>query len=91
LVSSADVQEELRVAAGAWSTGLNTTGGAINPEKSRWILADYHWANGQWGYAEQPTTPMEIPLPDSSTANIVHGDMITTNKSSWRLVNGQRK
>jgi hypothetical protein len=78
LVSSADVQEELRAAVGAWSTGLNTTGGGINPEKSCWILADYHWANGQWGYAEQPTTPMEIPLPDGSTANIVHGDVITT-------------
>jgi hypothetical protein len=42
LVSTADVQEELRSAAGAWSAGLNKTGRAINPEKSRWILANYH-------------------------------------------------
>jgi hypothetical protein len=66
LVSAADIQEELKAAAGAWSAGLNATGGAINPEKSRWILANYHWANRQWGYAEQPTAPMEIPLPGSS-------------------------
>jgi hypothetical protein len=63
LVSSVNVQDELREAAGAWSAGLNATGSAINPEKSRWILADYHWANGQWGYVEQPATKMEIPLP----------------------------
>ncbi len=35
LVSSANVQDELREAAGAWSAGLNTIGSAINPEKSR--------------------------------------------------------
>jgi hypothetical protein len=52
------------------------------------ILVDYHWANGQWGYAEQPTAPMEITLPDSSTANIVHGDVMTTEKalSIWSTV-----
>ncbi len=90
LVSSADVQEELRAAAGAWSAGLNATGGTISPEKSRWILADYHLANGQWGYAEQPTTPMEILLPDSSTANIVHKDVIIAKKALgiWSTVSG---
>jgi hypothetical protein len=90
LVSAADVQEELKAAAGAWSAGLNATGGAINPEKSRWILADYHRANRQWDYAEQPMAPMEIPLPDSSTANIVHGDMMTTEKALgiWSTVSG---
>ncbi len=81
LVSAADVQEELRAAASTWAAGLNATGGAINPEKSRWILADYHWANGQWGYAEQHTTPMGILLPDGSTANIVHGDVTTAKKA----------
>ncbi len=90
MVSAATVQEELRAAAGAWAAGLNATGGAINPEKSRWILTNYHWANGQWGYAEQPTTPMGIPLPDGSTANIVHGDVTTTKKplGVWSTVSG---
>ncbi len=89
-MSAADVQEELRAAAGAWSAGLNATDGAINPEKSRWILVDYHWANRQWGYTEQPMTPMEIPLLDGSTANIAHGDIITAEKaiSVWSTVSG---
>ncbi len=90
LVSAAGVQEELKAAAGAWSAGLNATGRAINPEKSRWILADYHWANRQWGYAEQPTAPMKIPLPDGSTANIVHRDVMTAEKALgiWSMVSG---
>jgi hypothetical protein len=90
LVSAADVQEELRAAAGAWAAGLSATGGTINPEKSCWILANYHWANGQWGYAEQPMTPIGIPLPDGSTANIVHGDVTTPKKTLgiWSTVSG---
>jgi hypothetical protein len=90
LVSAADIQEELWAAAGVWAAGLNATGGAINPEKSRWILTNYHWANGQWGYAEQPTTPMGISLPDGSTANIVHGDVTTAKKALgiWSMISG---
>ncbi len=57
------VQEELQSAVGAWSAGLNATGGAINPKKSHWILADYLWTNGQWGYSKQPMLPIEILLP----------------------------
>jgi hypothetical protein len=83
LASAADVQEELRAAA----RRSHATGGAINLEKSRWILANYHWANGQWGYTEQPMTPMKIPLPDGSTANIVHGKVFTLRKL---LASGQR-
>jgi hypothetical protein len=75
------VQEELWLAAGAWSAGLNATGGAINPKKSRWILADYLWTNGQWGYSKQPAVPMEIPLPDGSTANVIHEDVRTAEKA----------
>ncbi len=90
MVSAADVQEELKVAAGAWSAGLNATGGVINSEKSCWILANYHWANGQWDHAKQPTAPMEILLPDGSTANIVHGDVMTAEKALgvWSTVSG---
>jgi hypothetical protein len=90
LVSSADVQDGLREAAGAWSEGLNATGVTINPEKSRWILANYQWDNGQWGYVEQPETPMEIPLPNGSTANIAHGDVNAAMKALgvWSTVSG---
>jgi hypothetical protein len=31
------VLDRLRSSAEAWSLGLNSTGGAINPDKSRWI------------------------------------------------------
>jgi hypothetical protein len=44
-------QEGLRDPAWAWALGLNATGGAINPEKSRWIYAEYEWTNGSWAYA----------------------------------------
>ena len=42
------------------------------------------------GYAEQPITSMEIPLPDSSSVNIVHGDVITAEKALgvWSTVSG---
>ncbi len=54
LVSAVDIQEELRAAAGTWSAGLNAKGGAINQEKSRWILANYHWVNRQWAMLSSP-------------------------------------
>jgi hypothetical protein len=56
-------QESLQAAAWAWASGLNATGSAINPEKSRWIHAGYTWTNGTWEYAPKPNLPMEIPLP----------------------------
>jgi hypothetical protein len=37
--TAARTQEGLRAAAWTWASGLNATGGAINPEKSRWIYA----------------------------------------------------
>ena len=33
--------EKLRDSANAWASSLNSTGGGINPEKSRWIFAAY--------------------------------------------------
>ncbi len=63
-------QEGLCDAAWAWASSLNATGGAINPEKSCWIYAIYSWHNGAWDYALQPDLPMEILLPDGSSATI---------------------
>jgi hypothetical protein len=59
-----ETQEGLRDTAWAWASGLNVTGGAINPKKSCWIYAGYEWMNGNWVYAKQPNLPMEIPFPD---------------------------
>ncbi len=35
------VLDSLYSSAEAWLLGLNSTGSAINPDKSRWILASY--------------------------------------------------
>ncbi len=75
------LQEGLQAAAWAWASGLNATGGAINPEKSRWIYAGYTWTDGTWEYAPQPNLPMEIPLPDSTSAMISQGEVLAAEKA----------
>ncbi len=59
------VLDSLYSSAEAWLLGLNSTGGAINPDKSWWILASYEWINGIWRYRTQPEAEMTIPLPPS--------------------------
>jgi hypothetical protein len=84
-------QEGLRDAAWAWASGLNATGGAINPDKSRWIYAGYEWnSDGTWTYANQPELPMDIPLPDGSPATISQAEVSTAEKSLgvWSTVDG---
>ena len=44
------VLDSLYSSAEAWSLSLNSTGSAINPDKSQWILASYEWINGIWQY-----------------------------------------
>jgi hypothetical protein len=90
LETSAAVLESLRSSAEAWSSGLNSTGGAINPDKSRWILASYEWTNGIWGYRPQPEVTMTIPLPDGSRAPISNGQVTAAEKSLgvWSSING---
>jgi hypothetical protein len=83
-------QEGLQAAAWAWASGLNATGGAINPEKSPWIYAGYTWTNGTWEYAPQPNLPMEIPLPDGTSAMISQGEVSVAEKALgvWSTVDG---
>ncbi len=84
------LQEGLRAAERAWVSGLNATGGAINPEKSRWIYDGYTWTNGTWEYAPQPNLPMEIPLPDGTSAMISQGEVLAVEKELrvWSTVDG---
>jgi hypothetical protein len=84
------VLEKLHNSADAWSSSLNSTGGAINPEKSRWILAAYEWVKGLWRYRTQPQTEMTIPLPDGTRAHISHGDISTAEKllGVWSTIDG---
>jgi hypothetical protein len=83
-------QESLHNAAWAWASGLNATGGAINPEKSRWICAGYSWNNGAWEYAPQPDLPMEILLPGGSAAMISKGEVSVAENALgvWSTVDG---
>jgi hypothetical protein len=83
-------QEGLRDAAWAWELGLNATGSAINPEKSRWIYAGYKGTNGCWAYAPQPDLTMKIPLPEGSPATISQGEVSTAEKSLgvWSTMDG---
>jgi hypothetical protein len=86
-----ETQEGLKAAAWKWASGLNATGGAINPEKSRWIYAGYEWNDdGTWIYAAQPDLPMEIPLPDGSPATISQADVSTAEKTLgvWSTIDG---
>jgi hypothetical protein len=75
------VLDSLYSSAEVWSSGLNSTGGAINPDKSRWILASYEWINGIWQYRQQPETEMTIPLSDGTQAPMSHDQVTTAEKS----------
>jgi hypothetical protein len=48
LTTAAVVHKELDRSANTWVAGLNATGGALNPDKCEWTLADYCWMNGRW-------------------------------------------
>jgi hypothetical protein len=84
------VLEGLHSSAEAWSSGLNSTGGAINPDKSRWILVSYEWINGLWRYSLQPEVEMTIPLPDGTRVPISNGQVATTEKylGAWSAIDG---
>ncbi len=68
--TAAAVHKELDRSASAWVAGLNATGGALNPDKCKWTLADYCWKIGRWRYAKQLELDIEIPLPNGTTAKI---------------------
>ncbi len=74
-------QEGLRAAACTWASGLNATGGAINSEKSCWMYAGYDWTDDTWEYIPQPNLPMEIPLPNGSSATVSQGEVSTAEKA----------
>ena len=84
------VLEGLHSSVEAWSSGLNSTGGAINPNKSRWIFVSYEWINGLWRYSPQPEVEMTIPLPDGTRAQISTGQVTTMEKSLgvWPAIDG---
>jgi hypothetical protein len=84
------VLEKLHKLADTWSLSLNSTDGAISPEKIRLILALYEWVEGLWRHWPQSHTDMTIPLPDSTRAHTLHWDVSTVEKllGVWSTING---
>jgi hypothetical protein len=64
------------------AAGLNATGGALNPEKCKWTLADYHCKGGKWKYASQPDLAIKIPLTNGNMAKISQGEVLVAEKAS---------
>ncbi len=91
LTMAAAVHKELDRSASAWVAGLNTTGGALNPNKCKWTLADYCWNNCRWGYAKQPELDIEIPLPEGTTEKISQGEVLVAEKALdiWSSIDGK--
>jgi hypothetical protein len=83
-------REGLRKAAWAWASGLNATGGIVNPKKIHWIYVGYQWTKGIWEYALQPDSSMEIPLLEGLPATLSQGEVFTAKKTHgvWSTVDG---
>ncbi len=93
LTTAVMVHEELERSASAWAAGLNATGGALNPEKCKWTLADYHCEEAKWKYAAQLDLDIEIPLPNGDTAKILQGEVLVAEKALgiWSSIDGNDK
>ncbi len=93
LTTAAAIHEELERSATAWVAGLNATGGALNPDKCKWTLADYCWTNGRWSYAKQPKLDIEIPRPNGATTKISQGEVSVAEKTLgiWSSIDGKDK
>jgi hypothetical protein len=93
LTTAAAVHKELERSATAWAAGLNATGGALNPDKCKWALADYCWTNGKGSYAKQPKLDIEIPLPNGATTKISQEEVLVAEKALdiWSSIDGKDK
>ncbi len=93
LTTAAAVPEELERSASAWAAGLNATGGALNPEKCKWTLADYCCEDCKWKYATQPDLDIKIPLPNGDKAKILQGAVLVTEKALgiWSSIDGNNE
>jgi hypothetical protein len=93
LTTAAAVHEELERSASTWAAGLNSTGGALNPEKCKWTLADYCCEGGKWKYATQPDLAIKIPLPNSDPAKISQGEVLVAEKALgiWSSIDGNNE
>jgi hypothetical protein len=64
-----------------WCLLLNTTGGALKPEKCFWYFLDYTCEGGEWSYAVHSEFELSITNPDGS-ASIIKQEEVTTSKKT---------
>jgi hypothetical protein len=64
-----------------WSCLLNTTGGALKPEKCFWCLLDYACKEGEWTCADLVPWEILITNPDGTTSPIKQ-EKVTESKKT---------
>jgi len=64
-----------------WSTLLNSTGGALKPEKCFWYMLDYTCKDREWSYAEITLQELFITNPDR-TKSLIHQEEVTVSKKT---------
>ena len=62
--SSAVIMEHMQHAILAWQGSLQAMGGALQPEKCSWSLADFIWECGKWRYVTAEDLPGDLLLLD---------------------------
>ncbi len=87
------MHKELERSASACAAGLNATGGALNPEKCKWTLADYCCKDSKWKYAAQPDLDIKIPLPNGDMAKFLQGEGLVAEKALgiWSSIDGNNE
>ena len=62
--SSTMIMEHMQHAILDWQGGLQAMGGALQPDKCSWSLADFVWECGKWRYATAADSPGVLHLLD---------------------------
>jgi hypothetical protein len=72
-------QTQIKIAH--WSNLLNTTRGALKPEKCFWYLLDYTCTDGEWSYANIIPRELLITNPDRSKSPIKQEEVTESKKT----------
>jgi hypothetical protein len=64
-----------------WSTQLNATGGALEPEKCFWYMLDYTCKDREWSYAEMTPQELFVTNPDRTKSQINQEEVTVSKKT----------
>jgi hypothetical protein len=92
LTTAAAVHKELESSASA-SARLNTTGGALNPEKCKWTLADYIWWVANENMPHNLTWTSRYPYPMATQQKTLQGEVSVAEKALgiWSSIDGDNE